>query len=139
MAEAPSDGPIIGVIDDDESVRMGIRSLLRSLGFQVETFGSAEGLLAFARLDDIGCLIVDVQLPGMSGLDLQRQLAATKRDLPLTFISAHDDPAARRQALAAGAFAFLRKPFSENALIDAVRAALGRAGGTLRSKPSAAE
>ena len=75
-----------------------------------------------ARLDDIARLIIDVRLPGTSGLDLQRQLLAAKRELPMIFISAHDDPVARRQALTAGALAFLRKPFSEKALIEAVRA-----------------
>jgi FixJ family two-component response regulator len=135
MSTTSSDERIIGVVDDNESVRMAIRSLLRSLGFQVEVFGSAEGLLGSARLDDIACLIVDVGLPGMSGLDLQRQLVAAQRQLPMIFISAHDDPVARRQALAAGALAFLRKPFSEKALIDAVRSALAPAGGGHPSNP----
>src|SRR2546426_2210492 len=126
---------IVGIVDDDESVRMAIRSLLRSLGFKVETFGSAEDLLGSARLDDIACLIVDLRLPGMSGVDLQRQLLAAKRELPLIFISAHDDPVAGRQAVAAGALAFLRKPFSEKALIDAVRSGLARAGGGHPSNP----
>jgi FixJ family two-component response regulator len=114
---------------------MAIRSLLRSLGFQVETFGSAECLLRSARLDDVACLIVDVRLPGMSGLDLQRRLVAANRGLPMAFITAHDDPIAQRQALAAGALAFLRKPFSEESLIDAVRSALTRAGGSRGSNP----
>jgi FixJ family two-component response regulator len=135
MGETPAGDRIIGVVDDDESVRMAIRSLLRSLGFQVETFGSAECLLRSARLDDVACLIVDVRLPGMSGLDLQRRLVAANRGLPMAFITAHDDPIAQRQALAAGALAFLRKPFSEESLIDAVRSALTRAGGSRGSNP----
>ncbi len=126
---------IVGIVDDDESVRMAIRSLLRSLGFKVETFGSAEDLLGSARLDDIACLIVDLRLPGMSGVDLQRQLLAAKRELPMVFISAHDDPVAQQQALTAGALAFLRKPFSEKALIDAIRSGLSHAEGGSRSKP----
>ncbi len=126
---------IVGIVDDDESVRMAIRSLLRSLGFKVETFGSAEDLLGSARLDDIACLIVDLSLPGMSGVDLQRQLLAAKRELPMVFISAHDDPVAQQQALTAGALAFLRKPFSEKALIDAIRSGLSHAEGGSRSKP----
>src|SRR5262245_47113677 len=117
MCESPSDERIIGVVDDDESVRMAIRSLLRSLGFQVAVFDSAEGLLGFARLADIACLIVDVRLPGMSGLDLQRELVASDRELPLMFISARDDRVAQQQAFAAGALAFLCKPFPETALI----------------------
>ena len=135
MGATPSNDQIIGVVDDDESVRLAIRSLLRSLGFQVEMFGSAEGLFGSARLEDIACLIVDVRLPGMSGLDLQRQLVAAHSELPIVFISAHDDPVARRQALADGALALLRKPFSENALIDAVHSGLARAGGGHRSNP----
>jgi FixJ family two-component response regulator len=101
---------------------------LRSLGFKVEMLGSAEDLLESPRLDDIACLIADVRLPGMSGLDLQRQLLAAKRELAMIFISAHHDPVARRQALTAGALAFLRKPFSEKALIDAVRSGLSQGG-----------
>jgi FixJ family two-component response regulator len=128
MDATPSDERIIGVVEDDESVRMAVGSLLRSLGFKVEMFGSAEDLLGSPRLDDIACLIVDVRLPAMSGLDLQRQLLAAKRELPMTFISAHDDPVAQRQALAAGALAFLRKPFSDKALIDAIRAGLSQGG-----------
>ena len=114
---------------------MAIRSLLRSLGFKVETFDSAEDLLGSAWLDDIACLIVDLRLPGMSGVDLQRQLLAAKRELPMVFISAHDDPVAQQQALTAGALAFLRKPFSEKALIDAIRSGLSHAEGGSRSKP----
>ena len=133
MGAAPVDERIIGVVDDEEPVRIAIGSVLRSLGFKMEMFGSAEDLLGSPRLDDIACLIVDVRLPGMSGLDLQRHLLAAKRELPMIFISAHYDPVARRQALTAGALAFLRKPFSEKALIDAVRSGLSQGG--RRSNP----
>jgi FixJ family two-component response regulator len=126
---------VIGIVDDDESVRMAIRSLLRSLGFKVEMFGSAEDLLGSARLDDIACLVVDLRLPGMSGVDLQRELLAAKRELPMIFISAHADPVAKRQALTTGALAFLRKPFSEKALIDAIRSGLAYSGRASRSNP----
>jgi len=118
MDATPVDEWLIGIVDDDESVRMAIRSLLRSLRFTVEMFGSAEELLGSVRLDDIARLIVDVHLPGMSGVDLQRRLLAAQHELPIIFISAHDDPVAERHALTAGALAFLRKPFSEKALID---------------------
>src|SRR5262245_20032169 len=124
MGATPVDERVIGIVDDDESVRTAIRRLLRSLGFKVETFGSAEDLLRSAQLDDIACLIVDLRLGGMSGVDLQRQLLAAKRELPMIFISAHDDPVAQQQALTAGALAFLRKPFSEKTLIDAIRSGL---------------
>ena len=126
---------IVGIVDDDESVRMAIRSLLRSLGFTVEMFSSAEDLLGSVRLDDIACLIVDVRLPGMSGVDLQRQLLAAQRKLPMIFISAHEDPGAQRQAVARGALAFLRKPFSEHALLDAIRSGLSEAERGSRGKP----
>jgi FixJ family two-component response regulator len=135
MDATPVDERVVGIVDDDEAVRMANRSLLRSLGFKVETFGSAEDLLGSARLDDISCLIVDLRLPGMSGVDLQRQLLAAKRELPMIFISAHDDPVAQRQALTAGALAFLRKPFSEKALIDAIRSGLSHAERGSRSNP----
>jgi FixJ family two-component response regulator len=133
MVETPSEDRIIGVVDDDESIRLAIGSLLRSLGFQVEMFDSAEGVLSGARLADIACLIVDVSLPGMSGLDLQRQLAGAHPQPPMVFISARNDPVAQRQALAAGALAFLRKPFLEKGLIAAVHRGLASfEGATLR-------
>ncbi len=128
----------VGIVDDDESVRMAIRSLLRSLGFKVETFGSAEDLLGSARIDEIACLIVDHRLPGMSGVDLQRQLLTAKRELPMIFVSAQDDPVAQRQTLTAGALAFLRKPFWAEALIDAIRSGLShQKGGPVRTHDAA--
>jgi len=123
MGQAAPNERVVAVIDDDQSVRGAIRSLLRSLGFRVETFASAEDFLD-AR-PGIGCLILDVRLSGMSGLDLQQRLAVTGDAPPIVFISAHADQVARQQALAAGAIAFLRKPFAEAALIDAVRRAFG--------------
>ena len=136
---ATGDERVIGIVDDDESVRLAIRSLLRSLGFKVEMFGSAEDLLGSVRLDDIACLIVDLRLPGMSGVDLQRQLLAAKRELPMIFISGHDDPVAQRHALAAGALAFLRKPFSEKALIDAIGSGLSHSQRGPARTPNASE
>jgi FixJ family two-component response regulator len=124
LGAAPVDQRTVGVVDDDDSMRTAIGSLLRSLGFKVEMCGSAEQLLASPWFDDDTCLVMDVRLPGMSGVDLQRQLLAAKRDVPIVFISAHDDPVARRQALAAGALAFLLKPFLEEDLTDALRAGL---------------
>lgn len=124
MGQAAPNERVVAVIDDDQSVRGAIRSLLRSLGFRVETFASAEDFLD-ARSAGIGCLILDVRLSGMSGLDLQQRLAVTGDAPPIVFISAHADQVARQQALAAGAIAFLRKPFAEAALIDAVRRAFG--------------
>jgi FixJ family two-component response regulator len=124
MGQGAPNGRVVAVIDDDQSVRGAIRSLLRSLGFRVETFASAEDFLD-ARPAGIGCLILDLRLSGMSGLDLQQRLAVTGDAPPIVFISAHADQVARQQALAAGAIAFLCKPFAEAALIDAVRRAFG--------------
>jgi FixJ family two-component response regulator len=116
--------PLISVVDDDESVREALESLLRSAGFKVEVFASAEQFLRSDRAREVDCLIVDVRMSGMNGLELQRQLAADGSRVPIIFITAHGDELARAQALRAGAVAFLRKPFSEQALLDAVQAVL---------------
>lgn len=115
---------LISVVDDDESMREALESLLRSAGFDVEVFASAPQLLSSSRLSAVECLIVDVRMPGMTGLQLQRELAATGSRIPIVFITAHGDDAARAEALRGGAAAFLRKPFSEQALLNAVQAAL---------------
>src|SRR2546429_9535254 len=119
MGQAAPNERVVAVIDDDQSVRGAIRSLLRSLGFRVETFASAEDFLD-ARPAGIGCLILDVRLSGMSGLDLQQRLAVTGDAPPIVFISAHADQAARQQALAPGANAFLPQPVSDAGAIHAV-------------------
>jgi CheY-like chemotaxis protein len=125
QASATRRRPLISVVDDDESIREALESLLRSAGFDAEVFASAEQLLASDRLAEVACLIVDVRMPGgMTGLELQHHLAAAGSRVPVIFITAHDDEAARAQALRAGAAAFLRKPFSEQALLNAVQAAL---------------
>jgi FixJ family two-component response regulator len=115
------------VIDDDESVRKALRRLIRSAGWAVATHASAEEFLSTAAQPSPGCLILDVRLPGMSGLDLQRLLAASGRDVSVVVITAHDDPAARRAALDAGAVDFILKPFERGRLLAAVEKALSRA------------
>ncbi|HXJ77798.1 MAG TPA: response regulator [Candidatus Methylomirabilis sp.] len=115
---------MISVVDDDESIREALESLLEWAGFEVELFGSAHEFLSSTRLSEVACLVADVRMPGMTGLELQRQLAAAGFRIPIVFITAHGDDAARARALRAGAVAFLRKPFSEQALLDAVQAAL---------------
>ena len=112
-------------MDDDESVREAIRSLMDSLGFGTEVFSSAEDFLNSGRLHVTGCLIVDVRMRGMSGLELQRHLNATDFRVPIVFISANDDDSARSRALEAGAVDFLKKPFSEDALLRAIGTSLG--------------
>ncbi len=122
MSQSPP--PLISVVDDDRSVRESLEGLLKSVGFAVAAFPSAEALLGSPLLSRIGCLILDVQMPGMSGPELQRRLARDRRPIPIVFISAHVDEAMRARVLGVGAADFLLKPFSEEALLDTVRTAL---------------
>ena len=116
---------LISIVDDDESVGEALQSLMKSMGFQTAVFASAEDFLNSADLNDTACLILDVRMPGMSGLELQAELAASNRRIPIIFVSAHSLEEARARALSAGAVAFLRKPFSEDALLGAVDLSLG--------------
>jgi FixJ family two-component response regulator len=109
----------IYVIDDDASVRKALKRLIRSAGMSAHAFASAEDFLS-SSLPLPDCLVLDLRMPGMSGLELQQQLAAEGRSVPIVFISAHDDAPTRFCALAAGAIAFLHKPFDDNALLDAI-------------------
>ncbi len=112
------------VVDDDASVRVALGRLMRSAGLEVETFASAEDLLEAWPSGPSGCLILDVQLPGLSGLELQSKLAALGSTVPIIFITAHDDPDGRTQALNDGAAGFLEKPFDDEALLAAIHTAL---------------
>ncbi len=116
--------PMVFVVDDDASVRVAIGRLIRSAGLAVETFASAEDLLETWPSDPSGCLILDVQLPGLSGLELQNELAALGSTVPIIFITAHDDPDARTQALNGGAAGFLEKPFDDGDLFAAIHSAI---------------
>lgn len=116
--------PLISVVDDDESVRESLPDLLRELGFAAEAFSSAEEFLASGVVGRTRCLILDVTMPGMSGPDLQQELARRRLEIPIVFITAHRDEAARTRLLARGAAECLSKPFSEAALLDALDAAL---------------
>jgi FixJ family two-component response regulator len=116
--------PLISIVDDDESVRESLRSLIRSVGFEAELFSSAEAFLTSNQLSNTNCLILDLRMPGMSGLALQRQLLTTNNRVPIIFITAHGDEGARVQALNNGAVDFLPKPFSEEALLKAIYSAL---------------
>ena len=118
--------PIVGVVDDDESVRMALASLLRSVGFAVLAFASAEELLHRDTLPSIQCLILDWRMPGMDGLQLQRCLRANGWRIPIIFLTAHRGDEGRAQALTAGAIAFLKKPVDAERLLDAVRSGLGQ-------------
>jgi FixJ family two-component response regulator len=112
------------VIDDDASVLRALGRLLRSVGFHAATFPTAEAFLECAEAAAARCLVVDVHLPGLGGLDLQERLRAEGRDVPVVFITAFGDERARARALRAGALAFLEKPFGEQALLDAVQQAV---------------
>jgi FixJ family two-component response regulator len=119
-----SEIPLITVVDDDAAIREAVQSLLRSVGLRAEGFASAQDFLQSGHLPDTACLIVDVRMPCMSGLELQQQLTTAHCPLPILFITAHGDAATRARALSAGAVAFLDKPFSEDGLLRAVQAAL---------------
>src|SRR5258708_15448289 len=116
--------PLISVVDDDDSVRESLRGLLRSVRFSVEVFASAEEFLSSARVRETDCLILDVRMPGMSGLELQRRLVASHPEMPVIFITAHGDEELRSRALSGGAVDYLLKPFSAEALLTAVQTAL---------------
>ncbi len=117
--------PIISVVDDDESVRESLESLIRSAGFAAKVFSSAEEFLNSDGPRGTDCLILDVRLPGMSGIELHRHLAANHHKLPVIFITAHgSDEKTRSRALSDGAVDYLIKPFAEDALLNAVQVAL---------------
>jgi FixJ family two-component response regulator len=117
-------GPLISIVDDDDALRNSLDDLIQSLGFRTQGFPSAEAFLSSSQARDTACLILDVRMPGMSGLDLQRQIVAAHWGVPIIFITSHADNDARARALASGAVAFLYKPFREEELINAIDAAL---------------
>ncbi len=120
------DTPTIYVVDDDVAVLKALNRLLRSHGFRVETFSSGEEFFASVPPNVAGCLILDVKMPMMNGLELQERLAAAGSKLPIIFMTAFDDPAGRDRALKAGAVAFLAKPLNDDILVAAIREALSR-------------
>ena len=120
------DSSVIYVVDDDAAVRTAVRRLLMTLKRPVRLFGSAEDFLEQADGSALGCLILDVRLPGMTGLQLQEALVEWKWTLPVIFITAHDDPDARELALRRGAVAYIRKPFDRTELLEGLSRALDR-------------
>ena len=116
--------PIVFVVDDDPSVRRSIKRLIGSVGLQVEPFGSAQEFLLSKRPDAPSCLVLDIRLPGISGLDFQHELAEANIHIPIIFITAHGDIPMTVRAMKAGAVEFLTKPFREQDLLDAIHAAL---------------
>jgi len=129
-----SESRLISIVDDDPLVREGLLSLMRSAGFATQAFASAEEFLSLAHRDDIACLILDVGLPGISGLELQSQLTATVSNhrTPVVFMTARDDEVTRQRALKGGAVDFLRKPVRREALLNAVHLALQQNDGKTR-------
>ena len=115
---------MIAIVDDDSSVREAATTLIRSLGYATMTFASAEEFLESGRLPDTSCLITDVQMRGMSGVDLQDHLTANGHATPVIFVTAYPEPSVRTRALNAGAFGFLSKPFREERLIECLDRAL---------------
>ncbi len=122
----------VAIVDDDDSVRVAVGSLVRSLGFDALAFSSAESFLASGRVGDVDCLITDVQMPGMSGPELQSHLASERSDLPVILITAFPEERLRRQAEDAGAYGFLAKPFDGQAMIRCLEAALEGRDASLR-------
>jgi FixJ family two-component response regulator len=119
--------PLIAIVDDDESVCRALRRLLRSLSMDAEIFSSGQQFLDLVEAMPSfhpDCLVLDVQMPGMNGLELQDRLAMTGQTIPVIFITAHDEVGVRERALGAGALAFLRKPFDDELLVRTLRAAL---------------
>jgi FixJ family two-component response regulator len=121
-----ADESIVYVVDDDHAVREGLASLVRAMGLRACTFSSAVEFLAFARPDAPSCLVLDVRLPGLSGLDLQRELGGVAAAPPIIFISGHGDIPMSVRAMKAGAVEFLQKPFEEDQLVAAIEEALER-------------
>src|SRR5579862_858916 len=116
--------PRIAVVDDDASIREALKSLMRSVRFNVDAFASAEEFLASAHLDNTACLILDVYLPGINGFELQKRLNEERRGIPIIFITAHADEASRQRALNAGAVDLLSKPVRRDALFKAIQSAI---------------
>ena len=118
--------PVISVIDDDASVRAAAENFLSSLGYAVHTFSSADDFLQSARLEDSSCVVADVQMPGMSGLDLLKIIRSRGNDIPFIFITAFPSESLRARAAKAGADVLLEKPFSSSDLIDCINTAVTR-------------
>jgi len=115
---------MVAIVDDDDSMRSALQGLLKAVGLPTQAFTSGEEFLKCDQRDEIACLIADIRMPGMSGLELQAQLNADRRRIPIIFITAHGDEKMRMQALRAGAVEFMAKPFNDEALLESVRAAL---------------
>ena len=126
MQESGEYDAVIAIVDDDPSVRRGLERLIRSVGWKAETFASAQEFLAHPRTEAPGCLVLDLQLPGLSGLDLQKQMAEVGLETPIVFLTGHGSIPASVQAMKAGAIEFLTKPVDEQDLLKAIQEAIER-------------
>ena len=126
MPESRESNAVIAIVDDDPSVREGLSSLIRSAGWQAETFASAQEFLARPGAEAPSCLVLDLQLPGLSGLDLQKRMAEVGLEIPIVFLTGHGNIPASVQAMKAGAVEFLTKPFDEQDLLQAIQEAIER-------------
>jgi FixJ family two-component response regulator len=134
-----SASPMVFVVDDDQSVREALSSLIRSIGLDVETYASAHEYLRRPPPQSPACLVLDVRMPGLSGLDLQRELAHQSREMPIIFVTAHGDIPMTVKAMKAGAAEFLSKPFRDQDLLDAICQALARDRASMASRVDLAE
>jgi len=116
---------LVAIVDDDSSVRTALIGLMKSAGIFARAFASAEEFLQSGVADETGCLVLDIRMPGMSGLELQARLNAGGASIPIVFITAHGDASARARALSAGAIRFLEKPFDDEELLACIRPAVG--------------
>jgi FixJ family two-component response regulator len=139
VGEAIDTQSVVYVIDDDISMREGLKNLLRSVGLRVETFATASEFLGKRLPEAAVCLVVDVRLPGLSGLDFQAELTKANIDVPIIFITGHGDIAMTVKAMKAGAVEFLAKPFRDQDLLDAVKLALEKNGATRNSRKMSAD
>jgi FixJ family two-component response regulator len=119
----PRESFTIYVVDDDESIRRALKRLLRSMGYHAVTFDSAEEFMETSSCHGRGCLVLDIRLPGMTGLDLQEKLCSSGANYPVIFMTAHDNTQWQERAKKAGAVAYLRKPFDEQSLLNAIQLA----------------
>jgi FixJ family two-component response regulator len=126
MQSARESSPMIAIVDDDPSAREGLHSLIRSAGWRAEMFGSAQEFLARRSSEAPNCLVLDLQLPGLSGLDLQKRMAEVELEVPIVFLTGHGDIPASVQAMKAGAIEFLTKPVEEEDLLRAIQEAIER-------------
>ena len=126
MRESRAPDPVIAIVDDDPSVREGLQALIESAGWRAETFGSAQEFLARLTAEAPSCLVLDLQMPGLSGLDLQKRMAEVGLEIPIVFLTGHGNIPTSVQAMKAGAVEFLTKPFDEQKLLTAIEEAIER-------------